>query len=68
VEEIDSDGFDFRVAGRGFVWSYPERRPGQPRIIRPAAGIVGAGFPCMLRKTGADHGGGQPRELRASGR
>jgi hypothetical protein len=34
VEEIDSDGFDFRVAGKGFVWSYPERRPGQPRIIR----------------------------------
>ena len=28
VEEIDCDGFDFRVGGRGFVWSYPERRPG----------------------------------------
>ena len=23
VEEIDSDGFDFRVGGKGFVWSYP---------------------------------------------
>jgi hypothetical protein len=34
VAEIDSDGFDFRVAGKGFVWSYPERRPGQPRVIR----------------------------------
>jgi hypothetical protein len=34
VEEIDSDGFDFRVAGKGFIWSYPERRPGQPRVIR----------------------------------
>jgi hypothetical protein len=34
VEEIDSDGFDFRVAGRGFVWSYPERLPGKPRQIR----------------------------------
>jgi hypothetical protein len=22
VEEIDSDGFDFRVGGKGFVWSY----------------------------------------------
>jgi hypothetical protein len=22
--EIDSDGFDFRVGNRGFVWSYPE--------------------------------------------
>ena len=27
VEEIDSDGFDFRVNGKGFVWSYPERQP-----------------------------------------
>jgi hypothetical protein len=34
VEEIDSDGFDFRVGGKGFVWSYPERRPGQRRVIR----------------------------------
>ena len=34
VEEIDCDGFDFRVGGHGFVWSYPERRPGKPRVIR----------------------------------
>jgi hypothetical protein len=34
VEEIASDGFDFRVGGKGFVWSYPERRPGQRRVIR----------------------------------
>ncbi len=34
VEEIDSDGFDFRVAGQGFVWSYPERRQSKPRLIR----------------------------------
>lgn len=34
VEEIDSDGFDFRVGGRGFVWSYPERISGKPRTIR----------------------------------
>jgi hypothetical protein len=34
VEEIDSDGFDFRVGGKGFVWSYPEREPGQRRTIR----------------------------------
>ena len=34
VVEIDSDGFDFRVANKGFVWSYPERRPGKPRLIR----------------------------------
>jgi hypothetical protein len=34
VVEIESDGFDFRVADKGFVWSYPERRPGKPRVIR----------------------------------
>ena len=34
VVEIDSDGFDFRVADKGFVWSYPERRAGKPRRIR----------------------------------
>ena len=34
VEEIDSDGFDFRVGGKGFVWSYPERKSGKPRVIR----------------------------------
>jgi hypothetical protein len=34
VVEIDSDGFDFRVLNKGFVWSYPERRPGKPRVIR----------------------------------
>ncbi|MCX5116673.1 hypothetical protein OG992_05755 [Micromonospora sp. NBC_00362] len=32
--EIPSDGFDFRVADKGFVWSYPERTPGKPRVIR----------------------------------
>lgn len=32
--EIASDGFDFRVADKGFVWSYPERVPGRPRVIR----------------------------------
>jgi len=34
VTEIDSDGFDFRVANKGFIWSYPERRPGEKRRIR----------------------------------
>jgi hypothetical protein len=43
VEEIDSDGFDFRVAGRGFVWSYPERRPGQPRLIRTDIAVLFVG-------------------------
>jgi hypothetical protein len=43
VEEIDSDGFDFRVAGKGFVWSYPERRPGQPRRIRTDIAVLYVG-------------------------
>ena len=37
VEEIPSDGFDFRVGGQGFIWSYPERRPGQRRAIRTSS-------------------------------
>jgi hypothetical protein len=43
VEEIDSDGFDFRVDGRGFVWSYPERRPGQHRLIRTDIAVLFVG-------------------------
>ncbi len=43
VEEIDSDGFDFRVGGRGFVWSYPERLPGQPRLIRTDIAVLFVG-------------------------
>jgi len=43
VEEIDSDGFDFRVAGKGFVWSYPERRPGQSRRIRTDIAVLYVG-------------------------
>jgi hypothetical protein len=43
VEEIDSEGFDFRVAGKGFVWSYPERRPGQPRRIRTDIAVLYVG-------------------------
>ena len=43
VVEIDSDGFDFRVAGRGFVWSYPERRPGRPRVIRTDIAVLYVG-------------------------
>jgi hypothetical protein len=43
VVEIDSDGFDFRVAGKGFVWSYPERRPGQPRLIRTDIAVLYVG-------------------------
>ena len=43
VVEIDSDGFDFRVADRGFVWSYPERRPGKPRVIRSDIAVLFVG-------------------------
>jgi hypothetical protein len=43
VEEIDSEGFDFRVAGKGFVWSYPERLPGQPRRIRTDIAVLYVG-------------------------
>jgi hypothetical protein len=43
VVEIDSDGFDFRVADKGFVWSYPERRPGQPRLIRTDIAVLFVG-------------------------
>ncbi|HEY5032860.1 MAG TPA: MmcQ/YjbR family DNA-binding protein [Actinomycetes bacterium] len=43
VEEIDSDGFDFRVAGKGFVWSYPERRAGRPRVIRTGIAVLYVG-------------------------
>ncbi len=43
VEEIDSDGFDFRVGGKGFVWSYPERRPGRARVIRTDIAVLFVG-------------------------
>ena len=43
VTEIDSDGFDFRVGGKGFVWSYPERRPGQRRRIRTDVAVLYVG-------------------------
>jgi hypothetical protein len=41
--EIDSEGFDFRVRGRGFVWSYPERLPGKPRVIRTDIAVLYVG-------------------------
>jgi hypothetical protein len=43
VEEIDSDGFDFRVAGKGFIWSYPERTAGKPRTIRTDIAVLFVG-------------------------
>jgi hypothetical protein len=43
VVEIESDGFDFRVANKGFVWSYPERLPGKPRVIRSDIAVLYVG-------------------------
>ena len=43
TEEIPSAGFDFRVGGKGFVWSYPEREPGRPRRIRTDVAVLYVG-------------------------
>lgn len=43
VVEIESDGFDFRVGNRGFVWSYPERQPGRPRVLRTDIAVLYVG-------------------------
>jgi hypothetical protein len=43
VVEIDSDGFDFRVGDKGFVWSYPERVPGKPRVLRTDIAVLYVG-------------------------
>ena len=43
VVEIPSEGFDFRTAGRGFVWSYPERAAGRGRRIRTDVAVLYVG-------------------------
>jgi hypothetical protein len=43
VSEVESDGFDFRVADKGFIWSWPERRPGKPRVIRTDVAVLYVG-------------------------
>jgi hypothetical protein len=43
VVEIESDGFDFRVGDKGFVWSYPERRAGKARLIRTDIAVLFVG-------------------------
>jgi hypothetical protein len=43
VVEVPSAGFDFRVGDRGFVWSYPERLPGRPRVIRTDVAVLFVG-------------------------
>jgi hypothetical protein len=43
VVEVPSAGFDFRVDDKGFVWSYPERRAGRPRVIRTDVAVLYVG-------------------------
>lgn len=43
VVEIPSEGFDFRTNGAGFVWSYPERVGGGPRVIRTDVAVLFVG-------------------------
>ena len=68
VEEIASDGFDFRVGGKGFVWSYPERVPGKRRVIRTDIAVLFVGDEAekqalLLGRAGAllQHAGVRPR-------
>ena len=42
VDEIPSDGFDFRVSNKGFVWSYPDREGGR-RVIRTDVAVLYVG-------------------------
>ena len=43
VIEIDSPGFDFRVGGKGFIWSYPEGGYGKRRVIRTDIAVLYVG-------------------------
>jgi hypothetical protein len=43
VEEKPSEGFDFRVGNKGFVWSYPEFQGGRGRIIRDDIAVLYVG-------------------------
>ena len=43
MEEVESDGFDVRVGGKGFVWSCPERVPGRRRVIRTDIAVLFVG-------------------------
>lgn len=43
VEEIPSEGFDFRTRGKGFVWSWPQRVPGRRRVIRTDVAVLHVG-------------------------
>ena len=41
--EVECGGFDFQVGGRGFIWSYPERRPGHRRVLRTDIAVLFVG-------------------------
>lgn len=43
VAEVDCDGFDFQVAGKGIIWSYPERQPGRGRVLRTDIAVLFVG-------------------------
>jgi hypothetical protein len=43
VVEVPSAGYDFRVGDHGFIWSYPERTPGRPRLIRTDVAVLFVG-------------------------
>lgn len=42
VEEKPSEGFDFRVGNKGFVWSYPDFST-RPRVIRDDIAVLYVG-------------------------
>jgi len=48
VVEIDSDGFDFRVLNKGFVWSYPDRSGGR-RLLRLDVAVLYVGDEAVSR-------------------
>lgn len=43
VEERPCEGFDFKVGGKGFIWSYPEWAKGRGRVIRDDIAVLYVG-------------------------
>jgi hypothetical protein len=67
--EIDSDGFDFGVGTRGFVWSYPEHARGQRRVIRTDIAVLYVGDEAEKQALLLERAGGVPQapgELKAT--
>ena len=65
--EIDSDGFDFGVGNRGFVWSYPEHARGQRRVIRTDIAVLYVGDEAEKHGSAAERAGGVLYYLRIRG-